>query len=684
MAKEVSIKIKVDGQDVTLAGKQLDSLTNTIEDLKMELAAMGERTEENAELFDELTGDIDALEKSFEGATKEAKDYNKELDKTGTNVKNVGEEAGKSKKGFSAMSGGIRGIGTALKAAGIGLVLAIIGSLFSLLKKNQKVIDFFNTATKTMEILFSRLLDALSPLRDALVGAFNDPKQAVIDLWEIIKTNIMNRIMGIVDTFKFLGKTIQSAFELDWDGIKENAAAVGESMLQTLTGVDDLVGKVTDGFAGLVGEVKEATTAAKDYTDAINALALAEAEQNKTTAANQLTLELLKTTREDETKSIEERIAAADEIARLIQEETDGQIALQEEKLRLMKLDKEQTQTTIEDLVEIANAEAELDRIRAAAAVTNLENLKFANTLRKQEADRTQTEKDIEEARLKEFRDRRKKLENQWRLEDAETDQMFYDELRAQEIERNKLEMENKLLTYEEREFAEKEHKRRMDEIDENQKQTQMEREKVFADAQEEIDKNLVKSKEDTASAVGNILGKSANLFKKNTIAYKVLASAEAAINTYLSATKVYAGVASIISPAAPVLAAIAAGVTVASGLATVAKINNIKLEKGGILQGPSHAEGGIATPFGELEGGEAVINKTSTAMFAPFLSVINQAGGGKTFAAPQTPQSIGSGNAAPDVPTISGVPIMKTYVVSGEMTSEQEKEARLKDLSTI
>ena len=50
---------------------------------------------------------------------------------------------------------------------------------------------------------------------------------------------------------------------------------------------------------------------------------------------------------------------------------------------------------------------------------------------------------------------------------------------------------------------------------------------------------------------------------------------------------------------------------------------------KGGLLQGPSHADGGIQTRFGELEGGEAVINKRSTAMFTGLLSKINQAGGG-------------------------------------------------------
>lgn len=51
---------------------------------------------------------------------------------------------------------------------------------------------------------------------------------------------------------------------------------------------------------------------------------------------------------------------------------------------------------------------------------------------------------------------------------------------------------------------------------------------------------------------------------------------------------------------------------------------------RGKLLNGPSHANGGIKI---EAEGGEAIINKRSTQMFKPILSAINQAGGGVKFA---------------------------------------------------
>jgi len=57
----------------------------------------------------------------------------------------------------------------------------------------------------------------------------------------------------------------------------------------------------------------------------------------------------------------------------------------------------------------------------------------------------------------------------------------------------------------------------------------------------------------------------------------------------------------------------------------------------GGMVHGRSHAQGGEKFAVGgrvvELEGGEAVINKRSTAMFRNQLSAMNAAGGGVKFA---------------------------------------------------
>ena len=64
--------------------------------------------------------------------------------------------------------------------------------------------------------------------------------------------------------------------------------------------------------------------------------------------------------------------------------------------------------------------------------------------------------------------------------------------------------------------------------------------------------------------------------------------------------------------------------------IATIAATPLPKASRGALLEGASHAEGGIPI---EAEGGEAIINKRSTARFRGLLSAINEWGGGVKFA---------------------------------------------------
>ena len=100
----------------------------------------------------------------------------------------------------------------------------------------------------------------------------------------------------------------------------------------------------------------------------------------------------------------------------------------------------------------------------------------------------------------------------------------------------------------------------------------------------------------------------------------------------------------------------------------------------GGLIGGKRHAEGGTLI---EAEQGEAIMTRGSVTMFGPLLSALNQAGGGKSFAPNAMVASYDNPQLNNPAQTQSPV-IMKTYVVSNELTTESEKQARLKDLSTL
>ena len=139
-----------------------------------------------------------------------------------------------------------------------------------------------------------------------------------------------------------------------------------------------------------------------------------------------------------------------------------------------------------------------------------------------------------------------------------------------------------------------------------------------------------------------SILGGLKGLFGESTALGKAFAIAEITTNTVQNAAKAFNQAA--VFAANPLTLPLAAnasiqgGIVIATGAAQAAKVAGVKFSKGDILKGKSHAEGGIPFSIGgmlgfEAEGGESIINKKSTSMFAPLLSAINVAGGGKKFA---------------------------------------------------
>jgi hypothetical protein len=98
------------------------------------------------------------------------------------------------------------------------------------------------------------------------------------------------------------------------------------------------------------------------------------------------------------------------------------------------------------------------------------------------------------------------------------------------------------------------------------------------------------------------------------------------------------------------------------------------------MIGGKRHAEGGTLI---EAEAGEAILTRGAVTMFAPLLSAMNQMGGGTSFVRSAVTTSNDNPNVSNSAMEQAPI-IVKSYVVSSDMTSTQEKNARLKDLSTL
>ena len=101
------------------------------------------------------------------------------------------------------------------------------------------------------------------------------------------------------------------------------------------------------------------------------------------------------------------------------------------------------------------------------------------------------------------------------------------------------------------------------------------------------------------------------------------------------------------------------------------------KFARGGVLVGPLHSQGGIRTSFGELEGGEFVVNRRSTRMYGGLISAINQAGGGRKYA---TGGILGLEDQLQSLQSrMNQAPVVKAYVLEGDISSAMEAEQKIK-----
>lgn len=158
----------------------------------------------------------------------------------------------------------------------------------------------------------------------------------------------------------------------------------------------------------------------------------------------------------------------------------------------------------------------------------------------------------------------------------------------------------------------------------EKEKQAELENFEGTKEEKDIIEKKFAERKK-------KILAEESKAGKAAAVAAGLIATYQSAINAYNS----LAGI-PIVGVGLGIAAATLATIT---GLKNVSKIKNTPttFAKGDILKGRSHTRGGIPFSIGgrlgfEAEGGEALINKRSTSMFAPLLSAINVAGGGKKF----------------------------------------------------
>ena len=237
-------------------------------------------------------------------------------------TKKLTTESTKAQKGVGGISKAFKGMGTAIKAAGIGLVVALLAKLMEVFSKNQKVLDVFNTAMTALSIAFNDLFGFISNNIGTVTGyfkeLFEDPSVKIKELGTAIKDGLVVRfnefleVLGLVG--KAFGQLIDGEFSKAFDTIKE----AGVQVVDVYTGVDDSFEKVTETIVKYTTETLKQADAITQTAKAADRAAVQFAMLNAQFLKD---AELQRQIRDDETKTFEERIEANNKLNTILEEQ---------------------------------------------------------------------------------------------------------------------------------------------------------------------------------------------------------------------------------------------------------------------------------------------------------------------------------------------------------------------------
>ena len=354
----------------------------------------------------------------------------KDIEKVDESIQGLNDELVTTGKGFKGLQGGaklaqkgIRGIGNALKGAGIGLAVAAFTLLKDIFKENQVVVDTFKTAFEFLSIAFNDFANFIFSSGGKITGffkaIFDDPLGSVKSLGLAIKNNIIDRFNSLLDTLGFAGTAIKKLFEGDFAGAAESAKQATLSLVDTIGIVDTET--LAKGFNAV-------TNGVKDYVTETGKAAAANVELEKTAqlaeAANQGLIEKydrqaeqLRQTRDDESKSFEERIKANQELGALLDEQEKAMMANANARVLQAEAELSKNKENIENQIAYQEALNELAGIEAQITGFRSEQQTNTNSLLREQTDLQnelaligKSEREIERLELQQDYDAKKLL----------------------------------------------------------------------------------------------------------------------------------------------------------------------------------------------------------------------------------------------------------------------------------
>ena len=304
-----------------------------------------------------LVADVEALQKSLDDVKESLEENGKAAE--ASNSKLAG--------GLKKVGKGFKGVGLAMKAMGIGLVIEAFNFLKEIMMQNQTVIDGVAIATETMGVLFNQITSVVTDVFNAVSKSsegFEGLQKVVSGLMTIAIFPLKAAFYGII----LAAQEAQLAWEESFlgDNDPETIKLLNEKLVETRANltevVDDVIvagEQVATNFAEAVVELGSIVTIATEVaTEGIKKISIESATATGTALANakknaellevqrakqqmqsQLDSELQRQIRDDIRKTFDERIAANDELGRILEEQTAKEKEIVDERVRIAALE---------------------------------------------------------------------------------------------------------------------------------------------------------------------------------------------------------------------------------------------------------------------------------------------------------------------------------------------------------
>lgn len=476
-------------------------------------------------------------------------------------LKDIDETTKKSEKGQSAMAKGFKGVGLAMKAAGFALIMKLVDSVTEALMKNQEIADTVETVFNSIGIVFKMVSDTLISVGKSVLEStdnFDAMQKVITNLIKLsitpfklafdgIKLGIQSlQLVWEKSVFGGKGEDIERIAELtasiedtkaSLKGVVTDAIDSGKAIATNLgEAVGEIVtiaGKTTEAFKetfegvtvnSIIEQGKAITATKKNY----ELLALA---QQRLVEQYDLEAETQRGIRDDIRLTVDERIAANNELGAVLQRQSEAEKAA--------------IQSQIDSVIQLEELEGKTNETKAERFALETELLAIDAKVKGFQAEQLTNEAALQDERIT-------NLQELSDIGKTELDRQINDiEIQAEK----KRELARRTIT--------------------DAKQLQ--------DTLTTIDKDAAKQKEGISRELGrqqrdivaNTLGAVSGLIGEETKAGKALAVGQALINTYSAAA---AALAPPPLGAGPIFGPIAAIGAVASGMASVKRILSTKL----------------------------------------------------------------------------------------------------------